>query len=446
MSKKNYWVRSGTYAMLQRAAAFLFGFGSYVFLVRYYSQENFGIWTLFVLISSIVEMSRSAFIQNAFVKFFNEKDIDRPRLVLGSLFLNLASTIFFIVAMLVLIPVLTIFWDTDQIGPLVLWYCVTSLILVPLTQLNYVEQANHSFRGVFWSAVVRQGCFFCIVVITYFYFPDRPLTFYASMQSVSALAGLLVAWLLSGQYMPRQFFVDWAMVRKLFTFGKYILGTGVTSTIGKNADQIILGSQSHSTVAMYNAAVRIMNFIDIPSLSISNIVYPKIAERASREGKYAAGILYEKSVASILGIILPIILGILLFPQLILQITAGHEYIEAYQVLRIMVIAAILIPFNIQVGSAFEVIGKPQVSFYINLGSNILNIFLNLILIRMYGAIGAALALALTVFCIFAVSQVLLRRELNIRTLRVIGRLPEFYIKASSEVFSFLKRKMRYAS
>ena len=441
MTEKNYWVRASTYVTLQRLAIFVFGFGSYFLMVRYFSKDTFGVWTLFVVITSIVEMSRSAFIQNAFVKFYSQPNIDRFSLTTASITLNFISTLVFIALMLGLIPVLTIFWHTKEIMGLILWYCSTSLILVPLTQLNYLEQANQSFRGVFWSAVVRQGFFFSVVVICFLWVPDLSLNFFAAMQSVGAIAGLVTAWILSKQFAPRRLATDRAMVRSLFKFGKYILGTGVASTIGKNADQILLGSISHSSVALYNAAVRVMNFVEIPTLSISNIVYPKIAERANLEGKEAAGRLYEKSVATIVGIILPVIVGILVLPHIVLLITAGKSYLEAAPILRIMATASILIPFNVQVGSAFEVIGKPHVSFYINISANVVNLVVNILLIPRLGIMGAVWAMLITNVFIFVVSQVLLRREMGISLLRTGKELVEFYKTAPGHIRGFISRK-----
>ncbi|MBL0744237.1 flippase [Chryseolinea lacunae] len=441
MTEKNYWVRASTYVTLQRLAIFVFGFGSYFFMVRYFSKDTFGVWTLFVVITSVVEMSRSAFIQNAFVKFYSQPNIDRFSLTTASITLNFISTVVFIALMLVLIPVLTIFWHTTEISGLIFWYCATSLILVPLTQLNYLEQANQSFRGVFWSAVVRQGFFFSVVAICFLWVPNLSLNFFAAMQSVGALAGLTCAWILSKQFAPRKLVTDRAMVRNLFKFGKYILGTGVASTIGKNADQILLGSISHSSVALYNAAVRVMNFVEIPTLSISNIVYPKIAERANLEGSASAGRLYEKSVATIVGIILPVILGVLVLPDIVLLITAGKNYLEAAPILRIMATASILIPFNVQVGSAFEVIGKPHVSFYINISANVFNLALNIILIPRLGIMGAVWSMLFTNVFIFVVSQVLLKRELSVSLFRTVQHLFDFYRNAPQQIKGFISRK-----
>lgn len=435
-SESSYWIRSGTYVIFQRLGSLLFGFGSYFFLVRYYEVSAFGVWTLFLVLTTASEMSRSAFIQNAFIKFFNENKIDKGQLFTASLFLNLCSTLLFVLILLGLLPILTVFWKTEVIQSLIYCYCVTSMILVPFTQLNYLEQANHRFSGVFWSNIVRQGLFFIIVIFCFILFPNLPLIFFGWMQTVSALVGMLVSYFLCKRYLPISFHLNWKLVKQLFGFGKYILGTGFTSNIGKNADQIILGNVSHSSVAYYNAGVRILNLIEIPSLSISNIVYPKIAEKANLEGNAGARELYEKSVAIILAIILPAVAGVLLFPEFILLITAGKKYQESAEVLRLMGAASLLIPFNIQIGSALEVINRPHISFYINLVSNILNVILNLILIPMFGATGAAISFIVTVFLIFVVGQYYVKRLLNVNLIRIIG-----ITGASYRRFFFLRIK-----
>src|SRR5258706_15268704 len=112
MDKKDYWIRFGAYSMLQRIAGFLFGFGSYFFLLRYFSVDDFGVWALYTVVSTSVEMSRSAFIQNAFVKFFNEEGTDRSALFTASLFLNFITTVIFVAILVVLIPVLQAYWNS----------------------------------------------------------------------------------------------------------------------------------------------------------------------------------------------------------------------------------------------------------------------------------------------------------------------------------------------
>lgn len=426
---------------MQRAAAFFFGFGSYFFLVRYYSLEDFGVWSLYVVVSTAIEMSRSAFIQNAFVKFFNEDSADKDGLFSASLFLNLASTIVFIIAIVALMPVMEWYWNSEAVLVLIAWYCVTSLVLVPFTQFNYLEQANHSFAGVFWATAVRQGSFFLVVVICFFYVPDLPLVFFAAGQCICAALGLTVSWALARKHLPTRYFLDWTLVRNLFRFGKYILGTGITSTIGKNADQAILGHVDKSYTALYNSGVRVLNFVEVPVLAISSIVYPKIAEKAGKEGPAGAANLYEKSVASILALILPVVIFVVIFPEFVLMLTAGNKYLEASTTLRILAASSIMLPFNVQIGSVCEVINKPHISFYINLVSNVLNVIVNVFMIKYFGMIGAAITFAGTLFFIFCVGQFFMFRLIGTRLHHIIFSVGEFYRDRYLFAINYLKKK-----
>jgi lipopolysaccharide exporter len=439
--KRNYWIRSGTYTLMQRAATFLFGFGSYLFMVRYFSVPEFGVWALYIVVSTAVEMSRSAFIQNAFVKFLNEDDADKDGLFSASLFLNLVSTIVFIIAIIALMPVMKWYWNSAEVLVLIGWYCVTSLVLVPFTQFNYLEQANHSFRGVFWATAIRQGAFFLFVMICFFFIPGLPLVYFAAGQTFCALLGALVSWVLARRHMPARFFLDWVLVRRLFKFGKYILGTGVTSTLGKSADQAILGGVDKSMTALYNSGVRILNFVEVPVLAISSIVYPKIAEKAGKEGPAGVADLYEKSVATILALILPVVIFVVIFPEFVLMLTAGDKYLEAATILRILSASSIMLPFNVQIGSACEVINKPQISFYINLISNLLNVIFNIFMIKYFGMLGAAITFAVTLFFIFVVGQYYMHKLLNTRLYQIVIRVGEFYVDRYRFAMGYLKGK-----
>lgn len=425
--KNNYWIRSGSYTLAQRVLAFLFGFGSYFFLVRYFDVDSFGVWTLYVIITASLEMARASFVQNAFVKFFNNSEYDKPTLFWSSAFLNTTITVIMVTGLLIAIPWMTVYWKTDLIAEIVYWYCGTSIVLIPFTQFNYLEQANHRFRGVFWSSFVRQGLFFLITIVAFVFFPGLPMRFFASMHFVSAIAGAAVSYYMISDIFPTIKLPDWKLVGKLFKFGKYILGTGLTSAVGKNADQVILGSVNHMNVALYNAGLRVLNFIDIPTLSIANIVYPKAAQAAAEKGNEGIKQMYEKSVATILSIILPIVLTCFVFAEFILLITAGGKYVDTAPYLRVMVLVSLMTPFNIQAGSLLEIAGKPYLGFYINLTANVVNLLANIILIPIYGINGAIVVYATCIMLSFILLQYFMHKLLHVSLRSLFKEIVIFY-------------------
>jgi lipopolysaccharide exporter len=438
VKERSYWLASGSYSILQRLFVFIFGFGSYFFLTRYFSVERFGVWALFIVVTSLIEMARTAFVQNAFIKYYKEPSTDTDALFSSSLLINFISTLFFIVVLLVAIPFLETFWNTKEIGTMILWYCAASVVLVPFTQINFLEQANHRFKGVFLGNVTRQGVLFFCVITCFLFFPNLPLSLFSFFYFVSTVFGLIVSYYLTRQYLPKHYIVTSAYVKRLAYFGRYILGTGITSSLGKYFDQFILGSINLTSVALFNASVRIINMIEIPVLSIANISYPKFANVNIENSYNELARLYEKTVAAALAIIIPVVLVILVVPELILTITAGHKYVSITEPLRIMAAFFILMPFNVQFGNVCEIINKPQISFRVNLITNILSVALNLYFIKIYGAMGAACVFAFTLMFIFVVGQWYLKTKLSVNLKNIAVQIYLFYKLG----FIYLKNKI----
>jgi lipopolysaccharide exporter len=441
MKERSYWLASGSYSILQRFIVILFGFGSYFLLTRYFSVEKFGVWALFIIVTSLVEMARTAFIQNAFIKFYKEPNIDSDSLFSSSLLLNLVTTLIFIFGLMAAIPFLESFWKTTEIGPMILWYCAASFILIFFTQLNFLEQANHSFKGVFWANVTRQGVLFIGIAICFAFFPNLQLSFFSFLYFFSTILGLLVSFFLTRYYLPKKFKIQWSYVQKLVRFGRYILGTGITSSLGKYFDQILLGGINLGSVALYNSSVRIINMIEIPVVSIANISYPKLANLNHEATPKELARLYEKTVAAALAIILPVILIVISIPEFILLLTAGKKYMDGAGTLRIMAAFFLLLPFNVQFGNVCEIINKPQVSFLVNLITNLLSVLLNLYLIKIYGATGAAYVFAFTLIFIFIIGQLYLKKKINVNLKNVIIQIIEFYKSGYSVAVDKIKNR-----
>jgi lipopolysaccharide exporter len=446
MKERSYWLASGSYSILQRLISILFGFGSYFFLTRYFPVESFGVWALFILITSLVEMVRTAFIQNAFIKFYSEPDIDSGALFSSSLLLNLLSTLFFILLLIIAIPLLESFWHTAEIGAMILWYCGASVILVFFTQLNFLEQANHQFKGVFWGNVTRQGILFLSIFICYLFIPNLSLTFFSFIYFCSTTTGLLVSFYITRNFLPKSFRIRREYLKKLGRFGRYILGVGITSSLGKYFDQFLLGSINLGAVALYNACVRVINMIEIPVLSIATVSYPKLANTSDQDDSVEAlARLYEKTVAGALSFILPSIVIVLLLPEFILTLIAGKKYIAGADSLRILTASIFLLPFNVQFGNVCEIINKPQVNFIVNLFANLISVSLNLYYIKTYGATGAAFVFSFTLLFTFVIGQTYLKRKINIRHINIVSQIPVFYKSAFETVWNKLRNRSRYA-
>ncbi len=431
MTKDSYWLRSGIYTMLIRASAMLFGLGGFYFLARALPKADFGAWALFLMVTSLIEVARNALIQNAFVKFYlSNEPADRPKITTASLTINVLLSLVSVVVLLAVAPLLSILWDAPELSFMLYFYAITTLILIPFSQSEFIHQANFDFRGVFWGHFTRMGTLFSFIAFMYLTAQAFSLYQLVIVHCIAALLGAGVLTSFAKPYYKLTRVIDWSWVKRLFNYGKYVFGTGVSSMILNSIDSWMLGSLiGKAAVATYSTALKITNLVEVPTNAIAAMVFPQSAKRIETEGKSAAKHLYEKSVGTLLAMIIPGIIFVLLIPGPLISLVAGDKYLDAVPILQITMIYGLFMPFGRQFGIILDSIGKPKVNFYFILFSASLNVGLNYFFIHATGMqiIGAAYGTLTTYVVTFIGTQILLKRELDVRTLNTFVYAVKFY-------------------
>ena len=146
-------------------------------------------------------------------------------------------------------------------------------------------------------------------------------------------------------------------------------------------------------MAIYNVATRLNNLLDLPINSLALAEYPRIAQAHTRGEDM--GRTYEKSVAKLIAVQLPMSLLMVLFAPLAVQILAGSKYVAAVPLVQLLALAGLVKPWGRVFGITLDAIGKPQRNFLMLLVSLVINLIFNFSLIPIFGAIGAALATGL---------------------------------------------------
>ncbi|MEZ4885981.1 MAG: flippase [Chitinophagales bacterium] len=432
--QRSYWVKSGLLTILQRLSVLMFGLGSLFLMLRGMSKEDFGIWALFLAVISFLEVGRNGLIQNALVRFMaactEGEEEDYAKISTASLFINVVLTLFSMILLVVFAKPLSILWNAPILAQMFPIYAITTALLLPFFHFSCVQQANFTFSGLFWSSFVKQGLFFFYVLVTYFTGMDLTLINLCLVQIATAILGGLTAYLFVRPYLQFSKKIDWEWVKTLFNYGKYVFGTNLSAMLYKSIDKVMLGFVSPAFVAVYDLAIRINNLVEVPTFSIATIVFPKGAQRMKTEGKPAMKELYEKSVGTILALILPCVLFILIFPEVIITILAGEKYLDAVGILQLTVLYGLFIPFANQFGTVLDAMGKPKINFrFVVLGAFLNAIFnYGFIFILQYGLIGAAYGTLCTYGIMFVLNQWVLRKELNVSLLNVFFSIFQTYI------------------
>ncbi|MGB1241770.1 MAG: flippase [Chitinophagales bacterium] len=441
--QRSYWVKSGLLTILQRLSVLIFGLGSLFLMLRGMSKEDFGTWALFLAVVSFLEVGRNGLIQNALVRFIaacgQENEEEYRKISTASLVINISLTIFSMVLLVVAAKPLSQLWNAPILMQMFPVYAITTAFLLPFFHFNCIQQANFTFTGIFWSSFVKQGLFFVYVLFAYSSGMGLTLMNLCLVQIVTAILGTATSYMFALPYIKFSKKVDWHWVRRLFNYGKFVFGTNLSAMLYKSIDKVMLGFVSPAFVAVYDLAIRINNLIEVPTFSIATIVFPKGAQQMKTEGKPAMKRLYEKSVGTILALILPCVLFILLFPELIITILAGEKYLDAVGILQLTVIYGLFIPFANQFGTVLDAMGKPKINFRFVILGAALNIASNytFIFIFQYGLIGAAYGTLCTYGIMFVLNQWVLYKELNVNVLNVFPNIIKTYVEGFKMVQEF---------
>lgn len=443
MQTRKYWVTSGIITMAERLSALILGFGSFFLLVRAISKEEFGIWALFLSVTTLIELARNGLIQNAVVKFLSTAEgEEKKQIITASLALNGILTLLSIVALYCLAPFLADYWHAPVLEHMFRFYTLTTFILIFFSQFNFIQQANLDFTGIMVSNLIRQSFFFAYILYQFLTNQKPDLVQMVNFQTLSAFIGALFSVYFVRKYIELDSKINWRWVSRLFHYGKYVFGTNVSAVFFKTADQMILGNLKTATeVGSYNAAARISNLFEVPVSSIASIVFPQSSKRIHLEGESVVKELYEKSVAAMLSIILPAILFVCVFPKLVLYVLTGSDYTDMAFVLQLVVFQNIFLPFLRQFGTILDSVGRPHINFYFIIANACLNIAVNYYMISLYGTVGAAWGslMVYTVCTLFVC--VYMKRNFHIDFGNTLRYTWEFYPKIWGMVSDKLRKK-----
>ena len=269
---KNYWFKSAFYTIGERLLSLLFGFGSIYLLLRNLSKEDFGIWALFLTVTSLIEVARTGFIQSALIKFLSvAKDDEYAEMITASSILNIILSLCSVYFLLLTASSFSLIWHIPDLENMLYIYAITTIVLIPFSQCNSIQQANLDFNGVFWSNLSRQAVLFFFIAGLFLLNYKINIIHLAVYQLIAAFIGSLVAFILTKKYIKWSKKINWKNIEKLFEYGKYVFATNVSVVLYKNIDRIMLGTLSVSAVAIYDLAIRINNLMEVPIAAMASV-------------------------------------------------------------------------------------------------------------------------------------------------------------------------------
>jgi O-antigen/teichoic acid export membrane protein len=293
--------------------------------------------------------------------------------------------------------------------------------------------------------MVRQGLFFSFVLFSFIFFPGISLLTLVYVQVGCLFFSMTVEYFFARRHLSFSLDVQKKWVLELFHFGKYAFGTYISAILSNTINQMMLGAMvSADAAGVYNVALRVTNIADIPTNAISTIVFPQSARRFAEHGQGAGKYMFEKSVGTILALLIPVMALLFIFPHIVVNLIAGHKYSDTIPLIRIIVLTCLINPFQRLFGTILDSMGKPRVNFIVITLFALVNLTLTYFFIGWFNIIGAVYATLIADLAFLLVSQIILWRLLGVNFfypfIYAVRFYPEFYEQYVKPVYRKLKR------
>jgi O-antigen/teichoic acid export membrane protein len=378
----------------------LLAFATKVLIVRYTTQEEFGIYALAISVVSILTFLAQVGLQEGsprYISFFLGKgDNEKAKGVIdSSLKIVIPTSLMSFFVLYIFADAISneIFKITNLAEPLK----VISLS-IPFGVLSGIIIAI--FRGF---KIIKPKVYFrdlarpLIFLLLSFVFIEIGLPFisiiYAYLFSVAIESIFLSAIAHKKLNIKISRTKPGTIKKELLFFSIPILSTNLMGVAIGWTDTLLLGYfRSAEDVAFYNVALTLAKMLILPLMALSYIYIPIASQLYAKDLVYEMKRTYQVLTKWIFSVAFPVFIIFSMFPETVISSLFGERYVGAVLVLRLLSIGFIFHIFMGLNNLTLLVLGRSKILMWVSVIVAGLNILLNYSLIPLYGIVGAALA------------------------------------------------------
>ena len=185
--------------------------------------------------------------------------------------------------------------------------------------------------------------------------------------------------------------------KKIAKYSVPLAATRSADVLDKRVDTILVGFfLTPTAVSFYTIGKQVAEFLQSAASALGFTVTPTYSSLQTKgETEKAANVL-EESITYILLLYLPAAAGLILVAEPMVRIVFGSEYTGAAPVVQLLALYAVLHSVASLVTNGLDYLGRARERAIIKIGTSVLNVILNIILIPIIGVVGAAAATVIT--------------------------------------------------
>lgn len=330
-------------------------------LLAHYLRAELGSYVLFLMTYTLANFFRSGFLQTALIKYYSGASAERARTVVGSTWwvACLLTVIIDGLAMLVYF----IFRNDPSVEVTAKSFAVVFVCTLPSSIALWVLQAEEKFDKIFILQLIGQsGIFLSIVLLIlmgHAHFQSVVFA-YCCAAAFTSLCSIFAGWARITTIVHK----TRACIKELVSFGKYSVGTFISSYLLRASDTYIIKFMfvKSAIVGTYYLPQRLMEVIEIPLRSFIATAYPAMAAAIQRNDKAYMTYVMKKYAGILTILLIPVSIIAFVAADMIIKIIGGETFAqsEAANVFRIFMSFAVLLPVDRFFGITLDILNKPH--------------------------------------------------------------------------------------
>ncbi|MDO1448494.1 oligosaccharide flippase family protein [Rhodocytophaga aerolata] len=433
---KKFLVSNNAFSLTGTILSATAGFINIWALARILNAEELGKWLLYITAFTFSDMLRSGIIHTALIKHSTQKDtgsVTGSSWVIGII---LSIVLLLLVWLLELsIPIFSEKAFEPELGLYLQLLIITSF---PFTFSLWLQQIKEKYNRILCIRLILAVPFLCFTLSGFFSPFHLQTLLQVHILSYLVTSGVVIACGWSG--IQTLFQAKVAVIKKLLSFGKYTMGTLLSTNLLKSADTFMISWYlGPAALAAYNLPYKLIELLEIPLRSVAATYLPQAVRHSGEQNFLFIKQLFYRYTAILTLLFIPVTLGMFLFAETMVVIAGGEMYASSATIFRCFVIYSLFLPLDRFLGITLDILNKPQVNLLKVWLMVILNIVGNLVAIHFFASpILMAVATILTVISGCIIGWFLLNKTIPIK-LSELAATSYFIIKQPIQHYSKYK-------
>lgn len=377
-----------------------------ILLARILGVDNYGLFYLaFTIVTFFLPFTTLGLYGSLprFLPFHNgrgENDVTRSTIRFSQILVFFISILIYVIVYLFSENISVNIFHNSNLTP-VLKYFSAGIPLLSLS--NIFEAIIRSYKAVKFKVVVFDIGIW--VVRLFFFVPFIVFGFALFGAIVSYLIAMIFTIFISMFFIRKRLFLDQLkyqtvpVAKRLLSFSWPIAVTGIISLFYLKTDVLLLGYYFNSVdVGLYMPALIIAQYVTLFATPFAYIFLPVVSELFGKAKKVSIESLFKSASKWIFMMVLPVFIYLLLFPKEVIILLYGSGYSEGYIPLIILAAGISMNTFTGMTGSILVGGGYTKLNLTVEIIASITNVSLNVILIPIFGILGAAIGTSASYF------------------------------------------------